>query len=241
MTHGAGSRISAKSPQTVIGIDVGGRRKGFHAVALTDGQYAGCHATTNVDQLVAWCRETNAQTIAIDAPCAWSKDGRARPAERQLMAQGIWCFSTTTRERAIAHPKDYYGWMLRGEALFQALKHTHPLGLPSPGRKCCFETFPHAIAWHLMGGQAVASQKRAQRRALLEEAGVDLTELTNIDLVDAALCALAAHYAAIGEACRAYGEPETGFIVVPDPGPDMSTPSTYPQNMSLKLKNSDIY
>ncbi len=37
-----------------------------------------------------------------------------------------------------------------------------------------------------------------------------------IDLVDAALCALAAHYAARGDICQAYGEPETGYIVVPD-------------------------
>ena len=131
------------------------------------------------------------------------------------MAKGIWCFSTTTRERAVAHPKDYYGWMLRGEALFQGLRKTHPLGLPWSGRKCCFETFPHAIAWHLRGGNADASQKRGQRRALLDKAGVDLTKLTNIDLVDAALCALAAHYAARGDVCRAYGEPETGYIVVP--------------------------
>jgi hypothetical protein len=26
---------------TVVGIDVGGRRKGFHAVALREGRYAG--------------------------------------------------------------------------------------------------------------------------------------------------------------------------------------------------------
>ncbi len=40
--------------------------------------------------------------------------------------------------------------------------------------------------------------------------------LSMIDLVDAALRALAAHYAARGDICQAYGEPETGYIVVPD-------------------------
>ena len=131
------------------------------------------------------------------------------------MEQGIWCFSTPTRQRDIEHPKDHYGWMLQGEALFHGLKPTHPLRLPAPGQECCFETFPHAIAWHLTGGKAVASRKRSQRRALLAAAEVDLTELTNIDLVDAALCALAAHHAATGGVCQTYGEPDTGLIIVP--------------------------
>lgn len=132
------------------------------------------------------------------------------------MEQGIWCFSTPTRQRAIEHPKNHYGWMLRGEALFESLKPTHPIRLPVPGQACCFETFPHAIAWHLTGGKADASRKRAQRRALLAAAGVNLAKLTNIDLVDAALCALAARHAATGRACRTYGEPDTGLIIVPE-------------------------
>ena len=209
------SQSYAKSPRTVVGVDVGGERKGFHAVALTDGEYGGRCATTNVNELVVWCREMKAAVIAVDAPCGWSTDGRARPAERRLMEQGIWCFSTPTRQRAIEHPKDHYGWMLQGEALFHGLKPTHPLRLPAPGQECCFETFPHAIAWHLTGGKAVASRKRSQRRAVLAAAEVDLTELTNIDLVDAALCALAAHHAATGGVCQTYGEPDTGLIIVP--------------------------
>ena len=203
-------------PGTVVGVDVGGKRKGFHAVALTGGQYAGRYTTADVDELVAWCREVDAATIAVDAPCGWSSDGRARPAERRLMEQGIWCFSTPLRQRAIEHPKDHYGWMLRGEALFQELKSTHPLGLPAPGQKCCFETFPHAVAWHLTGGKANASRKRSERRALLSAAAVDLTQLTNIDLVDAAICAVTAHHVTRGGASKIYGEPGTGLIVVPE-------------------------
>ena len=83
---------------TVIGIDVGGPRKGFHAVALTDGQYSGHCATTGVSELVDWCSMKNGTVIAVDAPCLWSRDGRSRPAERQLMKKGIYCFSTPTRD-----------------------------------------------------------------------------------------------------------------------------------------------
>jgi predicted RNase H-like nuclease len=54
-----------------------------------------------------------------------------------------------------------------------------------------------------------------QRRELLEQAGLDLAPLTSIDWIDAALCALTAHVVAIGGECVSYGEPESGWIVVP--------------------------
>ena len=115
------------------------------------------------------------------------------------------------------HPSNYYGWMLRGEALYQALEPSHPLCTAHPirGERCCLETFPHAITWHLRGGNAQARQKRTQRRDLLKQAGIDLAHLTSIDLVDAALCALTAHIAASGGPCHLYGEETEGVIVVP--------------------------
>jgi predicted nuclease with RNAse H fold len=206
-----------ESVPAVIGIDVGGSRKGFHAVALTDGTYATQLATPYVQELGHWCRSViGAQLIAIDAPCRWSGDGRSRPCERELMQQGIFCFASPSRTAALSHPSNYYGWMLQGEALYRELEASHPLlsGLPASG-PACFETFPHAIAWHLRGGNTEARQKRPQRRALLEQAGIDTATLTSIDWIDAALCALAAHHLASGRPCRAYGEPGTGLIVVP--------------------------
>ena len=44
---------------------------------------------------------------------------------------------------------------------------------------------------------------------------IEPAPLTSIDLIDAALCALAAHDAAIGAPCHSYGEPLSGLIVVP--------------------------
>ena len=171
--------LTTTPPITVVGIDVGGVRKGFHAVALRDGVYAGQLATGDVQELAHWCRSVvGASVIAIDAPCRWSTGGRARPCERELMRQGI----------------------------------------------CCFETFPHAITWHLRNGEAKARQKRPQRTAPLAQAGITTAPLTSIDLIDAALCALAAHRVASGAACLAFGEPDTGLIVVPErPGPTGET------------------
>lgn len=79
----------------------------------------------------------------------------------------------------------------------------------------CIETFPHAITWHLRGGNANAKHKREQRRALLDQLGIDRTALTHIDTVDAALCAYTAHLAATGAPLQAFGEVATGLIVVP--------------------------
>jgi predicted nuclease with RNAse H fold len=208
---------------STVGIDVGGARKGFHAVAITGGAYVSQLATADAQELAHWCRSAvRASVIAIDAPCRWSNDGRSRPCERELMQKGIWCFSSPTHQKGhTPHRTNYYGWMLQGEALYRELEEgapdqAYPLvrSLPHSGRGC-FETFPHAITWHLRGGQAQAAQKHVQRRELLAQAGLDLTPFTNIDRIDAALCALTAHVVATGGECVSYGEPESGLIVVP--------------------------
>ena len=202
---------------TVVGIDVGGSRKGFHAVALRDGRYASQFSSPEPQEISHWCRRAiGASLIAIDAPCRWSSDGRPRACERELMARGIRCFASPSRAKASDHPTNYYGWMLQGEALYQALEPSHPLlsKLPLQG-PACFETFPHAISWHLRGGNATAAGKAAQRSELLRQAGIELAPLSSIDRIDAALCALAAHHVVVGEACLTYGDAASGWIVVP--------------------------
>ena len=88
-----------------MGIDVGGARKGFHAVALRDGAYAGQLANGDVQELAHWCRSVvGARVIAIDAPCRWSSDGRSRSCERELMRRGIFCFATPASRRPNSTP-----------------------------------------------------------------------------------------------------------------------------------------
>lgn len=209
---------STRKASVVVGIDVGGPTKGFHAVALEGGRYRGQLATGNVDDLVRWsAQEMGAAVIAIDAPCAWSTDGRCRPAERALMGKGIWCFATPTRAMAEAHPKKHFHWMLNGMRLYDALAATHPVRDPREASRVrySFETFPHAITWHLQGGSANARRKRTERRELLQRHGITSPAITNIDTVDAALCAYTAHRAEMGAPLQVFGEEGTGFIVVP--------------------------
>lgn len=207
-----------KTKYRVVGIDVGGSRKGFHAVALEGGDFLAHRQTSCVEELADWCREEiGARLVAIDAPCRWSTDGQVRPAERELLAHGIRCFLTPTRRVAALHPGNYYEWMLRGAELFRALEKTHPLCREAPTGKapCCFETFPHAITWHLRGGDAMAAEKKAQRLALLHRHGGYEASLVNIDWIDAALCAVVAAMAAAGRPFKTYGEEHTGYILVP--------------------------
>ncbi|ADW16825.1 hypothetical protein Despr_0649 [Desulfobulbus propionicus DSM 2032] len=207
------------SPRLIVaGIDVGGSRKGFHGVALCNGRYLERYRTTDPEAVACWCREIGARVIGIDAPCCWSDDGRARPAERQLMAQGMQCFASPTRERALAHPRNYYGWMLNGMAVYRALEPSHPLCATAPltaATRCCFETFPQAIACVLAGRIVSAKDKRHHRPDLLAQAGIILPRPAGIDTVDAGLCALAAHHVASGQPCSVHGEPATGLIILP--------------------------
>jgi predicted nuclease with RNAse H fold len=78
----------------------------------------------------------------------------------------------------------------------------------------CFETFPQAIACILAGRPLSAGKKRSDRREVLEAAGIGTQALASLDLVDAALCAVAAHRYLSGD-CQMLGDAEEGFIVLP--------------------------
>jgi predicted nuclease with RNAse H fold len=198
----------------VVGVDVGGPKKGFHAVALQDGQYREQRSTLMAEEVAAWCRRLKASVVGIDAPCRWSLTGRARPCERALAAEGLHTFATPSQAKGAAHP--FYRWMVQGADLYRCLAPDYPLfeGILSASDQICFETFPHAVACALARKPLSAGQKRADRSRLLREAGVSTEALTNIDWIDAALRALAAHHLVMGT-FKPYGDVAEGLIVVP--------------------------
>ena len=155
--------------RTVVGIDVGGPRKGFHAVALRDGVF-GKATSTNPAEIVDWCLEQRARIVAVDAPCGWGQSGRSRQAERDLKLGDarIQCFMTPARSHALAHTKGFFDWVFNGENLYQLLAPHYPLfdGKRRKGQ-CCFETFPHGIVCALAGKIVAAKPKVANRRKVL--------------------------------------------------------------------------
>ncbi len=198
----------------VVGVDVGGPKKGFHTVALREGQFLEKLATHDAAEVVAWCGDIDASVVGIDAPCCWSRTGRARSCEREMADEGLHAFATPNR--AVGELNPFFGWMRNGDALYRCIKHHYPLfdGTLSTSRPVCFETFPHAVAYALAGKILSAKHKRVDRPRLLREAGLSTESLTNIDMVDAALCALTAHHFLAGT-FKTYGDFAEGFIVVP--------------------------
>jgi len=200
----------------VVGIDVGGEKKGFHAVALRDGVFEKA-TSTNPAEILEWCLHLKARIVAVDAPCGWSQSGPSRKAERDLKLgeKKIQIFATPTRAQALAHKKRFYDWVFNGERLYKLLVPRYPLydGKRRKGQ-CCFETFPHGIVCALAGRIVVTKPKATNRRKVLIARGYDVSYLANIDYIDAALCAVAAEEF---RQCHftPFGREDEGFIVLP--------------------------
>lgn len=196
-----------------VGVDVGGTRKGFHAIAIRERAITGQLHTLVSEEVAEWCNECEAIGVGIDAPCRWSRTGHARAAERELAQLGISAFATPTR--ALAESKTFYSWMLNGARLYILVERRFPLfSGRKPDSRFCVETFPQAVACALAGRVLSAKEKRTNRSAILVSEGMDTSSLTSVDFVDAALCALTAQYVGRG-AYKAYGDETDGFIVVP--------------------------
>jgi predicted nuclease with RNAse H fold len=199
----------------VVGIDVGGEKKGFHAVALRKRRLTATLTSRGAEDVAAWCIEQGAAAVGIDAPCCWSVSGRSRACERALASQGISAFSTPTQSIGEAHT--FYRWMVNGLTLYRQLASNYGLyDGRSSVHPVCFETFPQAIACALAGQRLSAGRKRMDRRRILERAGLSVQALRSIDQVDAALCALSAQQVLTGR-FDSYGDAAEGFILVPRP------------------------
>jgi predicted nuclease with RNAse H fold len=205
-----------KHELTVVGVDVGGPRKGFHAVALT-GTVFRKQACSSPAEVAAWCRDVGAAAVGVDAPCGWSASGSSRRAERDLRIndERIHCFATPTLKRARQSRTDFYGWVFNGMKLYDELRKHYPLFAgDASARPLCFETFPQAVACILAGRTVAAKRKATVRRHILSEQGYDHSVLQNIDFIDAALCAVAAERL-LQETVVYFGQPDEGFIVLP--------------------------
>lgn len=211
------SSPSSVSPSSlrVVGIDVGGPTKGFHAVALEGLEIVARWQGSDAASLADWCAEQKAVVVAIDAPCRWRGPDLARAAERELAAEGISCYYAPTEQRAREHA--FYQWMLPGAELYRALSKRFPLYLGGAvTAPVAIETFPQAVACALAGKivSAKPKEKRIVRRELLQRAGLALGGEENTDELDALLCALTALGFALGK-FKAYGDSQGGFIIVP--------------------------
>ncbi|MFA9430685.1 DUF429 domain-containing protein [Egicoccus sp. AB-alg2] len=112
---------------TWVGIDVGGRRKGFHLAAVRgDGRVQLSHADgpDAVETAVGRTLEALPVRVAVDAPAAWAPDGvPARPDEVAFLAARVCAIRfTPDAATAAARTDGYYEWVEHGLQLWHGLR-----------------------------------------------------------------------------------------------------------------------
>ena len=128
------------------GVDVGGRRKGFHLAVIEGDRVTELDHYPDAQTLAARLVELKPQAVGIDSPSEWAPEGeKSRPVERDFARKKI-CGIRYTPDLATAqaHPGTYYEWIFNGMELWDALcVHPH-----FEGR--LFEVFPTAswTIWH---------------------------------------------------------------------------------------------
>jgi predicted nuclease with RNAse H fold len=141
------------------GVDVGGRRKGFH-LALVDERRlrAGPTRVRSVADAIRWLQWRTPTGVAVDSPRSAAPDGcRSRPEEREL-ARRI-CHIRYTPERALLERNRYYEWILRGLELYVALEEAGFAAV---------ECFPTASFTRWAGARGTKTRASWTREALLE-------------------------------------------------------------------------
>ena len=189
----------------VIGIDVGGKRKGFHAVLLSSQKIQAIFKHTDPVQIVVWSLSHQPVAIAVDAPCGWSTSGGSRESERSLAHRGkrIPCFCTPTRARAAL--SRFYDWVFNGEQLYQAFQRQSITPI---------ETYPHGVSEIILQRNPLPAKKQARRQVALAKMGLLNPCLKSVDFRDAALAALTAD-AFREHQTHAFGNDSEGKIHLP--------------------------
>jgi predicted nuclease with RNAse H fold len=193
-------------PVTVVGIDVGGRRKGFHGCALRGAEIvAGPERLPDVRAAVAWVEARRPRIVSLDSPKTCAPPGEvSRWDERELNAAVCGIRWTPDESRLAGNP--YYEWVEHGLELYAALAQA---GI---ARKRLIEVFPTAAWTRLSGPRGKLSRARWSTAALADLGLVGLpSRRLNQDDRDAIAAAFVARlHAEGGGRTEAFGE-----IIVP--------------------------
>lgn len=192
-----------------VGIDVGGRRKGFHGCAVRESEViAGPQRLADVATAVAWVIDLAPAVVALDSPRACAPAGASSRADERELARAV-CGIRWTPERSRLAGNPYYEWVEHGLELYAALESA---GVAPDN---LVETFPTA-AWTIWAGpRGKVSRAKWSAAALADLGLVGLPDRRlNQDDRDAVAAAAVARLDAEG-ATTAYGE-----IVTPAAHPD---------------------
>jgi predicted nuclease with RNAse H fold len=182
-----------------LGVDVGGKRKGFDIALVDDRRVLALNGRLDREAVIEFVETNQPRTVAIDSPRCLAPEGQTtRDSERHL-AKAI-CGIRWTPDARHVYASDYYAWIVEGLALFDALVAR---GID------VIEVFPTAswTRWHGKRGRQTRSAWSRQALAILGLDGVP--KRTNQDQRDAIAAAVTARQ-------HTQGTTETmGEIVVP--------------------------
>jgi predicted nuclease with RNAse H fold len=191
------------------GIDVGGRRKGFHAAALVGTEVvAGPQQLASVEAVLHWLDTLRPSIVALDSPMTCAPPGEnSRACERALMKEICGIRWTPNETRLDGNP--YYEWILCGHELYAALDRERT----RTGWEV-IEVFPTA-SWTVWAGPRGGTGRARWTRQALERIGLEGVppRRLNQDDRDAIAAAMTAQLHAHGRS-RSFGE-----IVVPTRSP----------------------
>jgi predicted nuclease with RNAse H fold len=182
-----------------MGVDVGGKRKGFDVALVEDQRLIGCRRRQSVEDVITWAASATPSVIAVDSPRSCAPRGWThRPGERELRVAVCGIRWTPPEPELEGNP--YYEWIVEGLRLYEALER-------QPAR--VIECFPTAswTRWH--GARNGRRRSDWSREALAARELQALPPRTSQDTRDAIAAALTARDYDEGR-CQAFGD-----IVVP--------------------------
>jgi predicted nuclease with RNAse H fold len=190
------------------GVDVGGRRKGFHVAVVDAGLHVRTERVAGADGCAELLAEARPAAVGVDAPPGWADPGESSRANERAFARARVCGIRFTPDEATAGRRTdrYYEWVEQGIALWAALGAA---GLRA------VEVFPTASWTRWLGGRAPLSRAAWSGRGLAQVASAvgGLDGVRDQDTRDAVAAALTARQWDVAPASV-----ETfGGLVVPRP------------------------
>jgi predicted nuclease with RNAse H fold len=165
-----------------MGVDVGGRRKGFDVALVEHRRLVDVRSRQSVEDVVAWVSSAGPAVVAIDGPRSCAAPGHTHRPEEKALRDAV-CGIRWTPALVELESNPHYEWIVQGLALYRALEH-QPVEV--------IECFPTA-AWTRWLGPRAGRRRSTWTRDGLEALQLeDLPTRTNQDARDAVAAALTA-------------------------------------------------
>jgi predicted nuclease with RNAse H fold len=182
-----------------IGVDVGGKRKGFDVAVVEDRALVALAGGLGRRAVAGLVETHRPALVAIDSPCRCAPRGHtSRDCERRLAAAV--CGIRWTPDAKRVQAGGYFGWIVEGLALYKLLAERDV---------AVIEVFPTASWTRWLGKRGTRSRSSWSREGLASLGLEGIPSRTNQDQRDAIAAAATARLCTAG-ATEAIGE-----IVVP--------------------------